>query len=114
DTRACVGGCQFYVQPSRREGFCIAAHEAMDTALPVIGSTVGEMNHSIINGVTGWKVPPCRPHARADRLETARRQPGGRAAMGQAAHARVTQRYSPAVFAQAGHAVLRRMAGEEG
>ncbi|GBQ12984.1 lipopolysaccharide glycosyl transferase [Komagataeibacter rhaeticus DSM 16663] len=114
DTAAFLRGCHLYVQPSRREGFCIAAHEAMDTALPVIGSTVGEMNHSIINGVTGWKVPPCRPHALAGRLETALRQPGRLAAMGQAAHALVTQRYSPAVFAQAGHAVLRRMAGEEG
>ncbi|KAB8124938.1 glycosyltransferase [Komagataeibacter medellinensis] len=111
DTAAFLRRCHLYVQPSRREGFCIAAHEAMDRALPVIGSTVGEMNRSIIHGVTGWKVAPCQPQALADVLETALRRPGRLAAMGQAAQALVNQRYSPAAFARAGDAVLRHMAG---
>ena len=112
DTAAFLRQCHLYVQPSRREGFCIAAHEAMNMALPVIGSTVGEMNHSIINGVTGWKVAPCHPQALAHALETALRQPGQLAVRGQAARALVTQRYSPTAFAKAGRAVLRRMVGE--
>ncbi|MCE2564052.1 glycosyltransferase family 4 protein [Komagataeibacter sp. FNDCF1] len=112
DTPAFLRRCHLYVQPSRREGFCIAAHEAMNMALPVIGSSVGEMNHSIREGITGWKVSPDRPQALADRLEAALRQPGRLAQMGQAARVLVMQRYDPAAFAQAGGAILRRMAGD--
>ncbi|MBV7266951.1 glycosyltransferase [Erythrobacter ani] len=38
-----LAGLHLYLQPSRREGFCIAAHEAMQAGLPVIVSDTGEM-----------------------------------------------------------------------
>lgn len=37
-----------YLQPSHHEGFCIAAHEAMLAALPVVASPVGEMAQSVL------------------------------------------------------------------
>ncbi|MGY6770310.1 glycosyltransferase family 4 protein [Komagataeibacter sp. NFXK3] len=110
DTAAFLRGCHLYVQPSRQEGFCIAAHEAMNMGLPVLGSTVGEMTHSITEGVSGWHVRPRRPHELAGKLEQALRQPERLAPMGQAARAYVAQHFSPAAFMQAGSAVLQRMA----
>ncbi|MBD2841675.1 glycosyltransferase family 4 protein [Erythrobacter sp. KMU-140] len=38
-----LSGLHLYLQPSRREGFCIAAHEAMQAGLPVIVADTGEM-----------------------------------------------------------------------
>lgn len=109
DTAAFLRSCHLYVQPSRREGFCIAAHEAMNTGLPVLASNVGEMNHSIQDGVTGWKIRPQRPQELADALAVALRHPEQLAAMGQAGRDLVMQRFSPAAFAQAGEAILQRM-----
>ncbi|GBQ64395.1 lipopolysaccharide glycosyl transferase [Komagataeibacter swingsii DSM 16373] len=111
DTAAFLRQCHLYVQPSLYEGFCIAAHEAMNMGLPVIGSDVGEMGRSIVDGVTGWNLPPRQPGALARRLEAALRQPGLLAAMGQAARERVMHDFSTRAFSRAGCAILHRMAG---
>ena len=47
-----------YVQPSRREGFCIAMHEAMQAGLPVVVSRVGEMPHTVTVPAMGRIVEP--------------------------------------------------------
>lgn len=109
DTVAFLRSCHLYVQPSRGEGFCIAAHEAMNMGLPVMGSAVGEMNHSIREGVTGWKIHPDRPHELAAALEKALRHPERLADMGRAARELVMQRFNPQAFARAGGDILGRM-----
>lgn len=58
DTRSFLASQHLYLQPSRSEGFCVAAHEAMQAGLPVLASRVGEMANSIQPGVTGALVPP--------------------------------------------------------
>lgn len=109
DVQSFLRQCHMYVQPSRYEGFCIAAHEAMNMGLPVVGSAVGEMNQSIVDGVTGWKVAPDRPSQLAGKLEAALRAPGQLAGMGQAAREWVMQTFSARAFDEAGAAILRRM-----
>jgi glycosyltransferase involved in cell wall biosynthesis len=98
-----------YVQPSRHEGFCIAAHEAMQAGLAVLGTETGEMPHSIDRGITGDVVPPGDPRALADGFARLIGDPASLAALGDAARARVLDRYSNAAFASAGQAILARL-----
>jgi glycosyltransferase involved in cell wall biosynthesis len=98
-----------YVQPSRSEGFCVSAHEAMQAGLPVIGSAVGEMAHSIEDGITGWRLPPGDASALAETLQRAISAPERWAGMGAAARARLLDRFGPAAFDAAGLAFVERL-----
>ncbi|MDI6888785.1 MAG: glycosyltransferase family 4 protein [Methanocellales archaeon] len=50
--------CDLYVQPSIVEPFGIAVLEAMACAKPVIASNVGGMKDTVVDGHTGFLVPP--------------------------------------------------------
>jgi glycosyltransferase involved in cell wall biosynthesis len=104
-----LAGLHLYVQPSRSEGLCVAAHEAMQAGLPVIASAVGELPHSIVPGETGWLVPPGDVDALANALGEALAAPERLAAMGVAARARLLDRLSPERFEQAGRAIVDRL-----
>ncbi|KHK93541.1 glycosyltransferase family 4 protein [Novosphingobium malaysiense] len=106
--RAFLAGLHLYLQPSRAEGFCIAAHEALTAGLPVIGSKVGEMPHSIVPGQTGWLVDPGDVDSLAHALRDALSHPERLAAMGQAARADMFERFSEARFQTAGTEIWRR------
>lgn len=104
-----LAGLHLYLQPSRSEGFCIAAHEAMAAGLPVLASAVGEIPHSIQEGVTGHTVPPGDADALARKLALLLFDPGGLQAMGEAARERILDRFSPDRFRAAGLAIMRRI-----
>lgn len=104
-----LAGLDLYVQPSRSEGFCVAAHEAMAAGLPAIASAVGEMARTILPGETGWLVPPGNAEALAEALAAAVTAGPRLAAMGQAGRARVLALYGPERFAAAGAEVVRRL-----
>lgn len=103
-----LAGLHLYVQPSRREGFCIAAHEAMAAGLPVVASAVGELAQSI-DPRCGVTVPPEDAAALAAALARMLAAPGSLAAIGAAARDHVRDRFSPARFDAAGRAVLARL-----
>ena len=109
DPRAFLADLHLYVQPSRSEGFCVAAHEAMQAGLPVIASGVGEMPNSIVQGRTGWITPPGDADALAGALEAALASPDLLARMGEAARARVLDRFGPEHFEATGRAIVSRM-----
>ncbi len=104
-----LGTLHLYCQPSRSEGLCIAAHEAMAAGLPVIASAVGEMPRSIVEGETGLTVPPADPPALAGAFAALLGHPARLAAMGEAARARTLDRFGEIAFAQAGRAILTRV-----
>ena len=109
DPSTFLAGLHLYVQPSRSEGLCVAAHEAMQAGLPVIASAVGELPHSIVPGVTGWLVPPGNTEALADALREALAYPERLAAMGAAGRARLLARFGADRFEAAGRAILARL-----
>ncbi|WP_246842019.1 glycosyltransferase family 4 protein [Caulobacter sp. FWC26] len=100
-----------YLQPSRSEGLCIAAHEAMQAGLPVIASSVGELPYSIENGVTGLTVPPGDPWALAEALGRLLSRPERLAQMGAAARTRVLERFGQDAFDRTGAAIYQRLPG---
>ena len=109
DPRGFLAKLHLYLQPSRSEGFCIAAHEALTAGLPVIGSSIGEMPHSIIEGETGFIVPPRDIDALAAALAKALSDPAALASMGTAARADMFRRFSQDIFAQTGSAIWQRI-----
>lgn len=109
-----LAGLHLYLQPSRREGFCIAAHEAMQAALPVIVSATGELPFTVIPGESGLVVPPADDVALAQALrELLAADSGHLASMGGAARRRVLERYSQARFRAAGEAIVARLRDSE-
>ena len=109
DPATFLASCHLYVQPSRSEGLCVAAHEAMQAGLPVIASAVGELPGSIVEGETGFTVPPGNPVALAAALSRALTEPALLATMGQAGRERVLATFGPDRFAATGLAILKRM-----
>jgi len=107
--QAFLTSLHLYVQPSLSEGLCIAAHEAMQSALPVIASAVGELPHSIQDGVSGWTVPPGDPDALAGALQKLLEQPETLAGMGASAREQVLDRFGPDRFEATGRAIIDRM-----
>jgi glycosyltransferase involved in cell wall biosynthesis len=84
--------------PSYSEAFCYAAAEAMATERPVVASAVGGLRDLVVDGRTGWLVPPGDAGALADALAKVLDDPGGAHAMGQAGGERVRREFSEAVL----------------
>ena len=57
-----------FVMPSHMESFGVAAAEAQACGLPVVASQVGGLPECVVDGVTGYLVPPRSPDAIARRL----------------------------------------------
>ena len=108
EAAAYLAGLHLYVQPSRSEGLCVAAHEAMAAGLPVIASAVGELPNTILAG-TGVVVPPGDPAALAAAIEKMVSRPEFLAAIGAAARTRVLNRFGPERYEAAGLAVVARL-----
>lgn len=101
-----------YVQTSLKEGFCIAAHEAMLAGLPVIATRVGELVRSIQPGSTGWLCDVGDVDSLAQALLALARDPQRAARMGLAARSNVLDRFSRSRFQSAGRELLARIQRE--
>jgi len=104
-----LAGLHFYLQPSRREGLCIAAHEAMQAGLGVIASAVGELPYSVVAEETGAVVPPGDPDALAEALAGLLATPDRLGEIGACARTRVLDRFGMASFRGHGQSILARM-----
>lgn len=109
DPPSFLASLHLYLQPSRSEGLCVAAHEAMQAGLPVLASAVGELPYSIAAGETGFLTPPGDAAALADALMEALSNPHRLARMGQAARARTQTRFGAEQFAARGAAIMQRL-----
>jgi glycosyltransferase involved in cell wall biosynthesis len=78
-----------FVLPSLWEGLPVALVEAMASGLPVIATRVSGTRQVMVDGVTGWVVPPGDARALARAIVELVSDPERAAAMGDAAAARV-------------------------
>jgi glycosyltransferase involved in cell wall biosynthesis len=83
-----------FVQPSLAEGLGIVTLEAMAEGLPVVAAAVGGLRELVVDGKTGWLVPPAQAEFLAEMIHRLVADPELRASMGVAGHMRVRQRFS--------------------
>ncbi len=58
EKNALMQSCDVFVYPSHHEGMPLAVMEAMASGLPVVGTTVGGIPDLIVDGRTGFLIPP--------------------------------------------------------
>jgi glycosyltransferase involved in cell wall biosynthesis len=101
-----------FVMPSLEEGFPIAALDAMAAGLPVVASSVGGVPELILDGQTGWLVPPGDVEGLTSRLRLLLGSPQQRLTMGAAGLARVRDHFSLAQMAASYTQLYDELLGE--
>jgi D-inositol-3-phosphate glycosyltransferase len=76
------------------EPFGMTPLEAMACGRPVIGAAVGGIKHTVVDGITGYLVPPRDPDALAERLAATLNNPTRAEAMGRAGFERAHQAFT--------------------
>ncbi|MDN3667868.1 glycosyltransferase [Echinicola jeungdonensis] len=79
---------------SANEGFGLVAAEAMMHHLPVVATRVGGLQNVVVDGETGFLVPPYSPKDLAEKIQILIDQPELRKKLGEAGHQRARQHYS--------------------
>jgi glycosyltransferase involved in cell wall biosynthesis len=98
-----------FVLSSRSEGLPMAILEAMAAGLPVVATAVGGIPELVADGETGLLVPPGDPDALAAALRRLVADPELRRRLGEAARARVEERFSLAATRSAHLALYERL-----
>ena len=83
------------VVPSTYEGMPLVVLEAMGDGVPVIASAVSGIPEVVVDGETGWLVPPERSAALAGALIEAMADPDAARLRGEAGRRRLEQRFRP-------------------
>lgn len=94
DLRQHLSSADIFVLPSRSEGFSNAIVEAMAASLPVVATNVGGNAEAVIDGVSGFLVPPEDPAALAAAITRVLSDPSRAKAMGLAGRALAAERFT--------------------
>jgi D-inositol-3-phosphate glycosyltransferase len=94
ELRACYAAADVFVTTPWYEPFGITPLEAMACGTPVIGSAVGGIQYSVVDGVTGFLVPPHDPAALARRLVQLHENPSLAQALGRGGMRRVRSMFT--------------------
>lgn len=94
DLRAYYAAADVFVTTPWYEPFGITPLEAMACGTPVIGSTVGGIPYSVLDGVTGYLVPPRNPPSLARCLTVLHDNPSMAQALGRAGIRRVRSKFT--------------------
>jgi glycosyltransferase involved in cell wall biosynthesis len=89
-----------FALPSARDAFALVLLEAMQHGLPTVTTTVGALPEIVVDGETGFLVPPGDVAALADRLEQLATRPELRHRLGAAARQRYRERFTLEAFEQ--------------
>jgi glycosyltransferase involved in cell wall biosynthesis len=90
---AYLGMMDIFVLPSYREGFPRSILEAMSCGLPVVASNIRGCREAVVEGVTGYIVPPRDEGALQIAVEFLLGDPGRRKQMGAQGRRLVTEKY---------------------
>lgn len=94
DVADIMRGLHTFALPSLAEGISNTILEAMASGLPVVATAVGGNADLVIEGQTGYLVPPADPHAMACQLVALASHPERARRMGHAARQRVATAFS--------------------
>ena len=94
DVREMMSACDVVIVPSLREGFGLAAVEAMALRKPVVASAQGGLPEIVVPGETGILVPPNDPQALADAVRKLLDDPDLAETMGAKGRARVQEKFA--------------------
>lgn len=92
--------CDLFVAPSLYESFGLIYLEAMNYARPTVGCRAGGPQEIIVEGETGFLVPPEDPKRLAEALSKLVGDPALRRAMGRAGRARLLEKFTHRAMAQ--------------
>lgn len=90
-----LAATDIYLQPSIKEGFCIAFLEAMATGLPCIGTTTGAIPSMVANGKNGLLIPPMEVSSIVDAVLKLAGDPALRVSYSNAAKITANVEFSP-------------------
>lgn len=94
EVRGLLRQARVLVVPSIYEGMPLVVLEAMEAGLPIVASAVSGIPEVVVDGETGWLVPPEDPRALAKALRAAWDSEEART-RGAAGSARVEERFRP-------------------
>ena len=94
ELRTWYSAADVFVTTPWYEPFGITPVEAMACARPVVGSEVGGIKSTVVDGSTGFLVPSRDPQAVAERLATLQRNPQLARSMGEAGLRRAYRHYT--------------------
>jgi glycosyltransferase involved in cell wall biosynthesis len=112
ELRTWYSAADVFVTTPWYEPFGITPVEAMACARPVVGSEVGGIKSTVVDGSTGFLVPSRDPQALAERLATLQRNPLLARAMGEAGLRRACRHYTWRSVAQQVAAVYAAVLAE--
>jgi len=93
DVAALMSLCRVYTLPSYREGMPRSILEAMAMGLPVVATAIRGCREEMVEGETGFLVPPRDADALADRLRWVLTHPAEARRMGQAGRRRAVTNF---------------------
>jgi glycosyltransferase involved in cell wall biosynthesis len=105
--RGLLAGAAALVVPSIYEGMPLVVLEAMAAGVPVVASAVSGIPEVVVDGETGWLVPPEDPEALADALGEVLAGPEEARRRGEAGRRRVDERFRPSVAAAQWRQIVR-------
>lgn len=94
--RRLLAGAAALVVPSIYEGMPLVVLEAMEAGVPVVASAVSGIPEVVVDGETGWLVPPEDPEALAAALGEVLADPAEARRRGEAGRKRLEERFRPA------------------
>jgi len=104
-------GFDVFAMSSVSEGMCTALVDAMAASKAAVATTAGGIPEVMVDGVTGFLVPPRDHTAMANKLVLLLKEPALRARMGEAALARARERFTVEHMVQGTSAVYERLVG---
>jgi glycosyltransferase involved in cell wall biosynthesis len=111
DPQAFIKGADIFAMSSITEGMCTALVDAMAAAKPAVCTTAGGIPEVLLDGTTGYLVPPRDAPAMAGRLVLLLKDEALRTRMGQAALARAEDAFTVGRMVEETAAVYARLAG---
>lgn len=100
DVELLLGISDIMVSASWHESFGMAIVEGMSSGLPVVSTNVGGPSETVLDGVTGFLIPPKNPELLADKIMTLIKDPDQRSQMGNAARKLVREKFSAERYAR--------------